>query len=94
MLGGRSEFVLSNAGHVASLVNPPGNPKSSYFTGPSPGPDPNAWRAGARQHTGSWWEYWVTWAGQRSGNKRKAPATLGSEQHPQLVPAPGTYIFG
>ena len=28
-----STFALSNAGHIASLVNPPGNPKASYFTG-------------------------------------------------------------
>ena len=26
--------MLSNAGHIASLVNPPGNPKANYYTGP------------------------------------------------------------
>ena len=34
LLSGDSTFALSNAGHIASLVNPPGNPKASYFTGP------------------------------------------------------------
>ena len=33
-MSGDSTFALSNAGHIASLVNPPGNPKASYFTGP------------------------------------------------------------
>ena len=30
LLGGDSRFVLSTNGHIAALVNPPGNPKSSY----------------------------------------------------------------
>ena len=33
LLGGETTFVLSNAGHIASLVNPPGNPRATYFTG-------------------------------------------------------------
>ena len=36
--GGPTTFVLSNAGHIASLVNPPGNPKASYFAGGKPAP--------------------------------------------------------
>ena len=36
LLGGKSTFVLSNAGHIAALVNPPGNPKASYYLGPKP----------------------------------------------------------
>ena len=30
LLGGKVRFVLSTNGHIAALVNPPGNPKSSY----------------------------------------------------------------
>ena len=30
LLGGKARFVLSTNGHIAALVNPPGNPKSSY----------------------------------------------------------------
>lgn len=29
LLGGESRFVLSTRGHIAALVNPPGNPKAS-----------------------------------------------------------------
>jgi polyhydroxyalkanoate synthase len=25
------EFILSQAGHIQSLLNPPGNPKAKYF---------------------------------------------------------------
>ena len=35
LLGGPSTFVLSNAGHIQSLVNPPGNPKATFYTGSS-----------------------------------------------------------
>ena len=33
LLGGDSEFVLSSSGHIQAIVNPTGNPKSSYRTG-------------------------------------------------------------
>jgi len=38
LLSGPSTFVLSNAGHIASLINPPGNPKAHFFAGPEPVP--------------------------------------------------------
>lgn len=35
LLGSKDNtYVLSTAGHIAALVNPPGNPKSSFRTGP------------------------------------------------------------
>ncbi len=44
LLGGESEFVLSSSGHIQAIVNPPGNPKASYFTGDgTPPPDANEW---------------------------------------------------
>ena len=52
LLGGDSTFVLSNAGHIQSLVNPPGNPKARMFTGPEPGPDAAEWRAGGHRAGG------------------------------------------
>lgn len=93
LLGGNCEFVLSTAGHVAALVNPPGNPKSQYWTGPTPGPDAQAWRAAATANTGSWWEAWAKWASSRSGDKRRAKTSLGSKQYPALDAAPGKYVF-
>jgi polyhydroxyalkanoate synthase len=91
-LSGPCAFVLSNAGHIASLVNPPGNPKASYFTGPEPGPDPEEWKAAAEQHSGSWWEAWAAWLLPESGDESPAPETLGNEGHPPLEPAPGSYV--
>ena len=93
LLGGSSEFVLSASGHIAGLINPPGNPKMYYLTGPKPGADPEAWQAKASRHDGSWWEYWVKWASKRSGKKVAAPTELGSAKHPPLADAPGTYVL-
>ena len=94
LLPGDSTFVLSNAGHIASLVNPPGNPKAHFFAGPEPGSDPDAWRAGAERRSGTWWEHWSDWVCERSGDERKAPAKLGSRRHKVIEPAPGSYVRG
>jgi polyhydroxyalkanoate synthase len=94
LLSGPSTFVLSNAGHIASLVNPPGNPKAHYLAGPKPGGDPDKWLAQAERHQGTWWEHWADWVSGRSGEERKAPTRLGSRKHRVLEPAPGTYVFG
>ena len=32
LLGGDTRFVLSTSGHIAALVNPPGNPKATFQT--------------------------------------------------------------
>jgi polyhydroxyalkanoate synthase len=92
LLGGPSTFVLSYSGHIASLVNPPGNPKAHYWTGGTPGADPEQWLAGAHRQQGSWWETWADWITARSGDRQPAPAELGSERHPVLDPAPGLYV--
>jgi polyhydroxyalkanoate synthase subunit PhaC len=94
LLGGDSTFALSNAGHIASLVNPPGNPKASYYTAPlSDGASPDEWLDGAEKHTGSWWEHWVEWASGQSGREVPAPDAPGSAKHPALVAAPGSYVL-
>ncbi|MBB3086698.1 PHA/PHB synthase family protein [Geodermatophilus sabuli] len=93
LLSGPTEFVLSSSGHIQSLVNPPGNPRMSYWTGGTPGPDPEEWRAQAERHTGSWWEHWAEWAVARSGDEVPAPQELGSEDHPAQEAAPGLYVL-
>jgi polyhydroxyalkanoate synthase len=91
-LSGPSTFVLTNAGHIAGLVNPPGNPKATYLEGGPEGAEPEEWLAGATMKTGSWWEAWATWEQSRSGETRPAPTALGSARHPVQEPAPGRYV--
>jgi polyhydroxyalkanoate synthase len=91
ILGGDVEFVLSNAGHVQSMVNPVGGPKASYRIGPEKGPDPDRWLAQSREVRGSWWEHWTGWLAERSGAERPA-GQAGSSGHPSLGAAPGRYV--
>jgi polyhydroxyalkanoate synthase len=92
LVGGPSTFVLSNAGHIASLVNPPGNPKATYYIGGEAGAGPDTWFKSAAKRAGTWWEVWADWTLERSGDEAPAPAEPGSAAHPALVPAPGWYV--
>ena len=93
MLGGTSRFVLSTSGHIAALVNPPGNPKATYRVNTTNPPDPKAWLAGAEMVQGSWWPDAAAWFAERCGPEREAPEKLGGAGLEPLVDAPGTYVF-
>jgi polyhydroxyalkanoate synthase subunit PhaC len=94
LLGIRNlRFVLSSSGHIASLVNPPGNPRASYRVGSVDEPDPEFWLESAEQHTDSWWPDFVAWLGERGGEKKDAPQSLGGAGMTPLEPAPGTYVL-
>jgi polyhydroxyalkanoate synthase len=86
-------FVLSSSGHIASLVNPPVNPRASYRVGDVDEPDPEFWTESAEQHTDSWWPDFVSWLGERSGSKKVAPEALGGAGMAPLEPAPGSYVL-
>ena len=77
LLGGPVTFVLSTSGHIASMVNPPGNPKATFQTGPQNPPDPRDWLADASTASGSWWPHYSQWLADHSGAKRKARIRLG-----------------
>ncbi|MFZ3202657.1 MAG: alpha/beta fold hydrolase [Pseudomonas sp.] len=94
LFGEDSTFVLSNAGHLQSLVNPPGNPKSHFYAAAASASDPQEWLEGAgERHGGSWWPHWRQWIQARSGDSRPAPKKLGSRKYPPLCAAPGTYVL-
>jgi polyhydroxyalkanoate synthase len=92
LLGGESRFVLSTSGHIASLVNPPTNPKSTWRTAPADTADADEWLTTAHTEKGSWWTDYTRWVGERSGAEVDAPSELGGGQ-PTLGAAPGTYVF-
>jgi polyhydroxyalkanoate synthase len=92
LLGGNATFVLSYSGHIASLINPPGNPKAHYWHSGPPGADPDSWLDQASRAQGSWWEAWARWISPQSGALTPAPAGPGDANHPALGPAPGSYV--
>ncbi|HWU31545.1 MAG TPA: alpha/beta fold hydrolase, partial [Marmoricola sp.] len=96
LFGGQSRFVLSTSGHIAALVNPPGNPKATYQVGTEDGDTPadsKIWLKGAETHQGTWWTDVSEWLRPRSGKKIPAPATLGSARLQPMEEAPGVYVF-
>jgi polyhydroxyalkanoate synthase subunit PhaC len=93
MLGGTARFVLSTSGHIASMVNPPSNPKASFRAAPGTPAEPSDWLTEAVAAQGSWWPDYASWLAERSGGRKKRPGGLGSKRFPPLDPAPGTYVF-
>ncbi|CAM3796041.1 class II poly(R)-hydroxyalkanoic acid synthase [Pseudomonas wadenswilerensis] len=92
LFGGKVEFLLSNSGHIQSILNPPGNPKARYMTNSEMPPSALDWQENSTKHTDSWWLYWQTWLAERSGKLKKAPANLGNKAHVAGAAAPGTYV--
>ncbi|WP_455806398.1 class II poly(R)-hydroxyalkanoic acid synthase [Pseudomonas fluorescens] len=92
LFGGKVEFVLSSSGHIQSILNPPGNPKSRYMTSEEVAANADEWQENSTKHTDSWWLYWQTWQAERSGNLKKAPVKLGNKAYPAGEASPGTYV--
>jgi len=92
LLGGDRRFVLSNSGHVQSILNPPGNPKSNFIESAKLSSDPRAWYFDGKTTAGSWWPNWLDWIQQRSGTQRETLMALGNQNYPPMEAAPGTYV--
>ena len=103
LLGGSTRFVLSTSGHIASMVNPPTNPKATFQTGPDDtGPDqarpynppePRNWLRAAQTVPGSWWPDYSAWLAARSGGLQDRPRRLGRKGYRPLQSAPGSYVL-
>lgn len=89
------DFVLSQAGHIQALLNPPGNPKAKYFHSETrPPASLDEWMAEkAQEKAGSWWPFWIEWLQARAGETKAAPKALGSRKYKPMHPAPGLYAF-
>jgi polyhydroxyalkanoate synthase len=94
MLGGDTRFVLSTSGHIAAIVNPPGNEKATYRVAEEGDhEDPEGWVARAEKRPGTWWEDWNAWLAERTGPMRPAPEGLGGPGFRRKGKAPGTYVL-
>jgi polyhydroxyalkanoate synthase len=93
LLGGQPRFVLSTSGHIAAMVNPPGNEKSRYQLAQECPEDPQDWLRGAETRQGSWWPDYSGWLSERCGKEKAAPAELGGGGLLPICDAPGTYVY-
>ena len=94
LFGQEAMFVLANAGHLQSLINPPGTAKSFFLAAPASVEDPDQWvkAAQATRTEGSWWPHWRAWIQERSGDRLDAAREPGARAYQPLGPAPGTYV--
>jgi polyhydroxyalkanoate synthase len=92
IFGEDTVFILSNSGHLQSLLNPPANPRASFVSGLAKETSAEKFLASGVKHTGSWWLHWRDWLYERSGEEVAAPSRLGSNRHQAGAPAPGTYV--
>lgn len=92
-------FVLSNGGHNAGIVNPPGHPRRSHQIATHKENetymDPDAWQQAAVHHEGSWWPCWQDWLVRHSSSQVPPPA-MGAPQKGYVIldDAPGAYVQG
>jgi polyhydroxyalkanoate synthase len=90
--GGPVRFVVSGSGHIAGVINPPGQQKYQYWTGSKPfGDDIDPWFAKAEEHAGSWWPDWMQWLKGHGAAEVKARQP-GSGKLKAIEDAPGTYV--
>jgi polyhydroxyalkanoate synthase len=87
-VGGEAKYTLTNSGHIAGIVNPPGGKKSLFYTKPVArrGESAQEWFETSDRRQGSWWDDWATWADVHGG-EMVAPFPVPSGE-----PAPGRYV--
>ncbi|MEH6549292.1 MAG: alpha/beta hydrolase [Pseudomonadales bacterium] len=91
--GGNTEFVLSNSGHMQTLLNSPTKKRASFFLNKDLPVAADEWLKGAELEQGSWWLHWRDWLSERSLGKKSAPRKLGNKVYPAGVAAPGEYVY-
>jgi polyhydroxyalkanoate synthase subunit PhaC len=90
MYSGTIKFVLSDAGHMAGVISPPGT-KYGHWANDNLPPSPDEWFADATSHQGSWWPVWDEWV--TLFDEGRVPAREpGSGELPNIENAPGSYV--
>ena len=93
LTGGPSRYVLATSGHILGIINPPVTPpKRRFWVGDATGQgNPETWRDGIEKVSGSWWDDWARWLGERCGPVGPPPPP-GNAEYPPLLAAPGQYV--
>ena len=91
LFGGPVTYVLAGSGHIAGVINPPGDKiKYQYWTNDRKAATLEAWFDGAEEHPGSWWPHYAEWLAKHSGDK--VPARTPGAQLGAIEDAPGSYV--
>ena len=86
------EFVLSDAGHIVGIINPPGKQRYGYWHGAITDnlSSTDEWLKDSTHKAGSWWEHWGRWILALSTEK-VAARFPGAGDYVSLESAPGSY---
>jgi len=94
LVGGPARYVLATSGHIQGIISPPVTPpKRRYWAGDTQaGSTPEAWCQSTEKVPGTWWDDWCAWLSPQCG-PLQSPPSLGSNQHPAIIDAPGSYVL-
>ena len=91
LFGGPVTYVLAGSGHIAGVINPPGDKvKYQYWTNDKKAATLEAWIESAKEHPGSWWPHYAEWLARHSGGK--VPARTPGAKLGAIEDAPGSYV--
>jgi polyhydroxyalkanoate synthase len=90
LYSGPIKFILSDAGHMAGVISPPGTKYGHWANDELPS-SPDEWFGGATPNQGSWWPLWDQWVTQLDGGRVPAREP-GSGELPIIENAPGSYV--
>ncbi len=95
LLGSKTEFLLTQGGHVAGVVNAPGQTKYGFYTNSQSPIDLSAdeWLETASFVHKSWWEHWISWVVSLQHKKHRARGVMGNTHFRPIRPAPGEYVL-
>ncbi|NWG45480.1 MAG: class I poly(R)-hydroxyalkanoic acid synthase [Alphaproteobacteria bacterium] len=91
LFGGPVRFMMAGSGHIAGVINHPDAKKYQHWTNETLPDTVEAWIADAKEHPGSWWNYWDEWQQKLAGPKVPARKPGDGKLKP-LCDAPGTYV--
>jgi polyhydroxyalkanoate synthase len=84
-------FCLAASGHIAGVVNPPGQNKYGHWENKKIAKTPEAWLKSATFHNDSWWPAWEKWISAYGGGEVPAREPGDGKLTP-IEDAPGSYV--
>ena len=90
LYSGPVKFVLSDAGHMAGVINPPGTKYGHWVNNDLPS-SPDEWFVDAAPRQGSWWPLWEEWVALFDEGRVQAREP-GCGGLPIIENAPGSYV--
>ena len=90
LYSGPIKFVLSDAGHMAGVISPPGTKYGHWANDKLPS-SPDEWFGDATPNQGSWWPVWDEWVTQLDSGRVPAREPGGGKLT-IIEDAPGSYV--